>query len=138
MSAKEYLSQIYLLDAEIKQNKKRIAELDSDIGRLKAIDYSGDKVQSSGDKDTLTDGVSKLLDLQRKVAREMIELQFKKQKITSEIRQLPKADHVTLLTMRYVNCERWERIAADMNLTIRWVYQIHGNALKAFEKMNMC
>ncbi|MBE6003749.1 MAG: hypothetical protein E7232_06635 [Lachnospiraceae bacterium] len=137
MSAKEYLSQIYLLDAEIKQNKKRIAELDSDIGRLKAIDYSGDKVQSSGDKDTLTDGVSKLLDLQRKVAKEMIELQFKKQKITSEIRQLPKADHVTLLTMRYVNCERWERIATDMNLTMRRVLQIHGNALSIFEKINM-
>ena len=136
MSAKEYLSQIYLLDAEIKQNKRRLAELDSDIGQLKAIDYSGDKIQNSGQSDTITDGVSKLIDLQSKVTKEMIELQSRKQKITSEIRQLPKPDYVTLLTMRYVNCERWERIACDMNLTLRWVYKIHGNALKEFEKLN--
>lgn len=138
MTAKEYLSQIHRLDEEIKANKRRIRELSADIGGVRAIDYSGDKVSGSNDADPMASQIAKLIDMEGRVRAETIELQEKKDKIIREIRQLEDVRYVTLLTMRYVHCDRWEQIAVDMHLTIRWVYQMHGEALKAFEKLNMC
>jgi hypothetical protein len=57
MTAKDYLSQVYKLSREIESNKRRIAELESEIGGLRAINYSGDKVQSSP-VDALAEGIA--------------------------------------------------------------------------------
>jgi hypothetical protein len=137
MTAKEYLQQIHRLSEEIRCNRRRISEIESDISGLKAIDYSGDKVGGSGDPDQMASKIARLVDLEQRIADETVELQEKKGKIIKEIRQLKDARYVTLLTTRYVNCDMWERIAVDMHLTIRRVYQMHGEALKAFEKQNM-
>lgn len=138
MTAKEYLMQIHLLNEEIKANRRRMRELESDIGGVRAIDYSGDKVSGSNESDPMASNIARLVDLEKKIGDETVELQEMKDKIIGEIRQLDDARYVTLLTMRYVHCDRWEQIAVDMHLTIRWVYQMHGEALRAFEKSNMC
>ncbi len=135
MTVKEYLQQIHRLSEEIRCNRRRISEIESDISGLKAIDYSGDKVGGSGDPDQMASKVARLVDLEQRIADETVELQETKDTIIGEIRSMSNTKYVTLLTMRYVECERWERIAVDMNLTMRWVYQMHGNALKAFEEI---
>ena len=135
MTTKEYLQQIHRLSEEIRCNRRRISEIESDISGLKAIDYSGDKVGGSSDPDQIASKVARLVDLEQRVAGETVELQEKKDTIIKEIRSMSDTRYITLLTMRYVECERWERIAVDMNLTIRWVYQMHGSALKAFEDL---
>lgn len=132
MSAKEYLSRVRLLTVEIRADKARLKELDESIGWIKAIDYSKERIQASGDNVDLSGKVAELVELQNKVAAEMSKLQREKQRIISEIRQLGNADYITLLTMRYVECARWEKIAVDMGLTLRRVYQLHGDALQAF------
>lgn len=38
-----------------------------------------------------------------------------------------------ILTRRYILCQRWERIAADNNFTLRRVLQIHHKTVEAME-----
>lgn len=138
MTAKEYLMQIHRLDEDIKANKRRVIELESSIGNVKAVNYSGDKISGSGDPDTMAAQVARLVDLEAEINSETVQLQEKKNKIIGEIRNLEDTRYVVLLTMRYVDCSRWEKIAVDMNLTLRRVYQIHGRALNAFKMLDVC
>ena len=137
MTAKEYLMQIHRLDEEIKVNQRRIAELQNSIGGLKAIDYSGDKVNGSHESDPMSSRVAKLIDLEKRVSAELVELQIKKNEMISEIRRLNDTRYVTLLTMRYVDWLPWENISETMKLTLRHVFRIHGDALNAFKELNM-
>ena len=133
MTAKEYLMQIHRLDEDIKSNRRRIEELKYSIGGIRAIDYAGDKVSGSNDPDPMASQIAQLVDLERKVNAETVDLQKAKDKIINEIRHIEDTRYVTLLTRRYVDCERWEQIAVDMNESIRHVFRIHGDALKAFK-----
>ncbi len=145
MTAKEYLMQIYRLNEELEINKDRVRELESNITWIKAVDYSGDKVSSSHN-DKMCEQVAKLVDLEQKVRTESLEIQEKKDKIISEIKQigelshlkeLQKAKYIKVLTLRYVNCKRWEKIACDMSESIRHVHRIHGEALNAFKSLDI-
>lgn len=133
MTAKEYLMQIHRLDEDIKSNRRRIEELKYSIGGIRAIDYAGDKVGGSSEPDSMAAQIAQLVDLERKVNAETVELLKKKDRIVREIRNVEDTRYVTLLTLRYVDCERWEQIAVDMNESIRHVFRIHGDALKAFK-----
>ncbi len=133
MTAKEYLMQIHRLDEDIKSNRRRIEELKYSIGGIRAIDYAGDKVGGSSEPDPMAAQIAQLIDLERKVNAETVELLQKKDRIVREIRSVEDTRYVALLTRRYVDCERWEQIAVDMNESIRHVFRIHGDALKAFK-----
>lgn len=136
MSAKEYLQQIRRLDTEIKQHKRRIEELENEIRGLKAIDYSSDKVQSTP-QDRMAAGVARLVELQNETTQEMILLQERKKRISSEINLLKNEQEASLLVFRYVDCLAWENIAVEMHISIRRVFQIHGTALNEFRKLNL-
>lgn len=137
MSAKEYLQQIHRLDIEIKQHRRRIIELENEIGGLKAIDYSADRIQSTP-QDRMPGGIARLIELQNEISHEMVVLQERKKRITSEINSLKNEQEAALLVFRYVDCLPWENIANEMHVSIRRVFQIHGDALDDFRKLNLC
>lgn len=133
MTAKEYLSQVYKLSREIESNKRRIAELESEIGGLRAIDYSGDKVQSSP-VDSLSEGIARLDEIQRRLITDTVKLQRDKGRILEEIRSLPDTRCIEVLTLRYVDCKRWGKIEKEMHESRRTIFRIHGDALELFRK----
>lgn len=136
VNAKEYLMQIRRLDDQIKSNRRRIEELESDIAGIRAIDYSGVRVQSTKG-DALADSVARLYDMKCELAVQTVELQEKKNKILQEIRQIPDTDCVDLLTYRYVDCDRWEDVEAKMNRTVRQLHRIQKRAYEEFEKLSI-
>ena len=87
MSAKEYLMQIRRLSDLIASNKRRIEELELNNEGIRAIDYSGDKVQASSN-DAMADSIARLVDLQQDVITQTVELQEKKAMIIGEIRRI--------------------------------------------------
>ena len=135
MSAKEYLMQIRRLSDLIASNKRRIEELELNIGGIRAIDYYGDKVQASPN-DVMADSIARLVDLQQDVIAQTVDLQNKKDAMMSKIRRLDDLRYVNLLTYRYIDCLRWEQIAVNMNETMRHIFRIHGKALAEFERAN--
>ena len=136
MSAKEYLMQIRRLSDLIASNKRRIEELELNIGGIRAIDYSGDKVQASPN-DAMADSIARLVDLQQDVITQTVELQEKKNKILQEIRQIPDTDCVDILTYRYVDCDRWEDVEEKMGRTVRQLHRIQKRAYEEFEKLSI-
>ena len=49
------------------------------------------------------------------------------------INRLDNTIYRTLLIARYINCKTWEQIADEMGYDLRWIYRLHGKALKAIE-----
>lgn len=132
MKAKEYLSQVYYLSEELRQNQTRLEELETEIGGLKAIDYSGVKVQTSP-KDKLVECIDKLSEIYGDIMDETVKLQLMKRRVQNEINSLEDPSYIGVLSRRYIEEKKWELIAVEMGYGIRWVHRLHGMALQAFE-----
>ena len=53
-----------------------------------------------------------------------------KRKIKQIIMLVPKYEQREILIKRYLNYDKWEQIAVDMDYTIRRIYQLHGEGLQ--------
>ena len=58
-----------------------------------------------------------------------------KQEIATVIAEVPDTTLRTLLTKRYLNFEKWEKIAVDLNYSWRWTMKMHRQALQAVEPL---
>lgn len=135
MTAKEYLQQIYHLDRRIKRLQSRREEIRADLYSVKSTtDYNADRVQSSVAGDSMLRLIAKVDSIERDIVKELDQLISLKNRISKEIEAVPNEKHKTILYRRYVLCERWEQIAVDLNVSVRYVYMIHGEALQSFAK----
>ena len=132
MNAKQYLSQAYLLDHRIESLLEELTDLRSradSIGGFK----TGDRVQTPQKKDApYVDTVLKIIDLERYIDGLTDELIDLKKDIDLSIESVNDLDEKLLLRYRYVNGHTWERIAVDMNISIRTVHRLHRRALQNF------
>ena len=131
MTAKEYLKRIKKIDNLINAKIEEIDNLKEFAKNISAVNSESEKVQS-GQGDKIGNAVAKIVDLEREITDEVDYLVDLKRKIKSEIDKIENADYVNILYKRYFEYKTWERIAVDMNYTMRWVQKLHGNALKEF------
>lgn len=108
------------------------AEIHMLNARLRKVTTSYNACGSSGnsDVDKLTNGTSRLIELKEKLARELDELAFVREEVTDAINAVSEERLRLVLYRRYILGQRWERIAADMDRDIRWIYRMHGRALQ--------
>ena len=95
-----------------------------------------DKVQTSGPKDTLGETIAKIISLEDDINTRINELVEQKADAIRRIQNVPDQDQQNILIARYVNGEKWEKIAVDLNFSIAQIYRIHGAALLDFIKEN--
>ena len=95
-----------------------------------------DKVQTSGPKDTLGETIAKIMSLEDDINTRIDELVKQKADAMRRIQNVPDQDQQNILIARYVNGEKWEKIAVDLNFSIAQIYRIHGAALLDFIKEN--
>ena len=130
MMAKEYLSRVRRQYYVVKRAEEELTAIKADILSLKASSMtehvSGTKESDLADKyirleryfDTVTAEWDKLIDM-RIEAKAMI-------------RTLPDETQQAVLYARYINCGRWEDIAAGMNYSWKHIFRLHGKALQSF------
>lgn len=108
------------------------AEIHMLNARLRKVTTSYNACGGSGstDADKLTNGTSRLIELKEKLARELDELAFVREEVTDAINAVSEERLRLVLYRRYILGQRWERIAADMDRDIRWIYRMHGRALQ--------
>ena len=53
------------------------------------------------------------------------------------ISQMPTGIYRTILIDRYINCKKWDDIAADMHYSVRHVTRLHGAALAEMVSVNV-
>lgn len=134
MTIKEYLNRARYLDREIDAKLDHQARLNSII--YKATNTLSDMPGSvSRDVTKRERAIAKVIDLEKEIDSQIDELVDAKREIMQLIEQVPKKEYKLLLEMRYVNLYTWEKIAEQMDITIRHVYRLHGSALLEADKV---
>ena len=129
MTAKEYLSQAFYLNRRIETKQRQLERLKALT--TKATSTLSDMPKSKNmEKSPMEKILVKALDLESEIAKDLDELIDVTRKIREVISQVGRIDYETILEMRYLDFMKWEDIAAEMNLSQDYVYQIHRKALR--------
>lgn len=134
-AAKEYFAQIRKTDRLIQRLTSTVATLRSGL-TSQSYELKPDKVQTSGPKNALEETIAKIVDLEADINSRIDELVQQKADAISRIRNISDHDQQNILIARYVEGDKWERIAVDLNFSIAQVYRIHGAALLDFAEKN--
>lgn len=134
MTVKDYLRQIYIIDQNVKRLQAQRDDLRNDLYNLKSASgsMSVDKVQSSHADDKVLKIIATVNELEKDIVAEMNMLIRTKTRIIKQISGISDERYKTLLFKRYVLFHKWEKIAEDMNYNLKWVYDLHRDALQAF------
>ena len=134
--ARAYLEQIKILKSKIKRLEAKREELRADLYSVKSTtDYNRDKVQTSIEGDTMLNLIAKVDGIERDIIAELERAIVLKNWISKQIEQLPNERQKTILFRRYILGERWEQIAVYLDVSVRYVYKVHGYALQSFAKI---
>lgn len=130
MTAKEYVEQAWIIERRIRTAEIEMQSMrDALHGRSSAAGSSGG---SRTDK-ALEKAICRVIDKEREIDREIAFLISAKEEIARTIRQVPNLRLREILVRRYLRFQKWERIAADMGLEVRYTFKLHGYALLAVD-----
>ena len=96
-------------------------------GRTDAVRLSGTSHRSK-----VEDNVIAMMDVQREIEEKIKELMVETKRAQKLISRLENSKHRMVLEMRYLQGMTWEEIAEQMDYTLRWVHQLHKQALESF------
>lgn len=135
MKAKEYLQQLQRLDTVINQKIKELDGLRAALFNIGSIDYSKERVQiSCSGGAPFVNLTGRILDLEAEIDKEIDGFVNKKHQIINQIQGLSNATHIQVLFKRYVEFKRLEVVAVEMGYTYQYTRDLHGNALRNFER----
>lgn len=133
---KDYFSQIQKTDRLIQRLTDTVNTLRSSL-TSQNYELKPDKVQTSGAKDTLGETVVKIIALEDDINARIDELVRLKIDALNRISNVSDKDQQSILIARYVNGEKWEKIAVEIHFSMRQVHRIHGMALINFANENL-
>lgn len=133
--AKDYFAQIKKTDRLIQRLTDTVASLRSSL-ISQNYKLKSDKVQSSSAKDILGETMTKIISLEEDINARIDELVQQKADAMRRIQNVSDQDQQNILIARYINGEKWEKIAVELNFSIAQIYRIHGAALLDFIKEN--
>ena len=134
MGSKEFLNKIRYIDMMINCKLEQVAELRSML-LPGAIRYDKDKVQTSNNADSISDTVSKIMELEEKINTDIDELVELKSVARENIERMGNDVEKVILYKRYFNNESFENIAVECGYSWRHIHRLHGEALKNFDKI---
>lgn len=135
MKAKEYLRQLYRLDVIIKQKLREKEELYYLLRGISGIDYSREKIQASRPNEApFAKILEKAAGLDEEINSEIDKFVDLKHLIIKQIQSMEEHNYIELLYKRYVEFKDFSTIADEMNFVVQYVIELHGKALKAFER----
>lgn len=136
MNAKEYLGQVKMIEARIKNLRR-------DKEGVKAMLYSlggaggGERVQSSRNNDKFGTLYGRIDEMEREIDAQITDFVLFKLKVSKEINELQNDKYMTVLNCRYIHFMSWEKIAEDafdVQYSVRYILKVHGLALLEFQK----
>jgi hypothetical protein len=128
MTAKEYLSQAYRLDQRINSKLEQVASL-NELATKCTHTITGMPRNPGHGTSTTAEVVTKIVDLQADINRDIDCLVDLKREIVGVIKAVDNTECQTLLELRYLCFKSWEQIAVDMGYNVRHVYRLHDVAV---------
>lgn len=132
MTTKEYLGQAYRLDQRINSKLEQVASL-NDLANKVTTTITGMPRSPNRATSTMADAVTKIIDLQAEINRDIDRLVDLKREIVAVIKTIDNMEYQTLLELRYLCFKSWEQIAVDMGYNVRHVYRIHDEAVESIK-----
>lgn len=134
MTAKEFLSQVYHKQIEIKSMKLEIDSYRA-LSTSTSAPVLGEKVQSTRNIEPAFVGyLDKVVDLEHKLQNEYDNLAAIMLTVGKQIDKIPNTNYRIILRYRHILCYTWEQIAAEMKYSVRWVQQLYKKAIASFEE----
>lgn len=133
-AAKRYLQQIRRLDTKINRDIEELHRLKAMVTKITPT-LKQDVVSGGGTQDKLAEDMSKIIDFEEEINREIDCFVDARKAVTATIDKVEDARLHTVLNMRYVQFKTWEQIACYMGRSYQWVCKLHGTALQVVEKI---
>lgn len=135
MEPKKYLQQIRLYDSRINTKLEELHHLKEMVLRITPTLKDDVVSGGGGSQDKLADAVTKIVDLEDEVNRDIDRYVNAKQEISGTLEKISDPDQLQVLHKRYVQYKTWEQIAWETGFSYRWVCNLHGKALQEIEKI---
>lgn len=133
MKAQHYLEQLDHLETVI-QNKTIEREQWRDVALGITARYDGERVQSSGSQQKMSDAVIKLADIDREIDGIIDQQIDTRREIIRTIEQL-KPNEYKVLHLLYIQNKSFKEVAAECGKSHSWATSVHGIALKNLQKI---
>ena len=134
IEAKSYLLQVERLDARI-TNKLIERQQLRDIALGITANIGGERVQSSGSQQKMSEAIEKWLDMEKEINSVIDELIETKKKVIDTIEKIYSPTEYKILHMRYIQHISLKDIAIKLNREYSWVTTTHGRALKSVQNI---
>lgn len=134
MTAKEYLSSAYSLDRRIR------IELEKARAMRASLDYKSPGLQggtggSGGSGEGLEGQITRVIAFEQHTNELIGQLVSRKLEISLTLDKVTDLRLREILVRRYLAFQKWEQIAVDMTIDLRWVYRLHKKGLAEVEKL---
>ena len=130
MTNKAYLSQARHLDTRIKSKLQQVDSL-NELATNCSLILTGMPRSPSASNSRMAEAITKIVDLQNEINRDIDKLVELKREIMGVIKAVQNPDFQTILEKRYLCFLSWEKIAVDMDYDLRYVHKLHTQALEA-------
>ena len=131
MTAKEYLSQAFYLNRQIKAKEKRLEWL-REIAPGPSMRFSQEEKSKGDPRSSLVEEAAlKVVELEEEIASDILELVRVMKEIASTISRVDSMECRTILEMRYLSFMEWDEIISRMGYSRSYVFRLHGEALNA-------
>ena len=134
------ISNAYEYLGTVRQLNRKIARLDEQILELRysllpgAIRYDKDRVSVSP-KDTLSETFGRIDNMERERKSLMVERTGIVFMLYKDICRLPAGKERAFLLKYYIQCEEMEKIAGDLNVTVRHCFRLRSSAALMFAEL---
>lgn len=133
MKAKEYLSQVKMLEDHMDRLSNEYFKMKAIAMNPGGFDYSKERVQTSAVADTMSRTVGKYVDLETEMNECRKTFEDFRNKAVHQMCQLYNKKHTEILYQRYINYKSLKAIADEMGYSYDWVRHAHGWALQEFQ-----
>lgn len=131
-NAKEYLSQAFHIDKQLKSKLEQLSVL-RELATTTTQPLSDMPGNPNRNIDRMEKAIIKIMDMEQEISEEVNALLDLKNEIAQCIKKVNDIDCQLILEFRYLCFMSWEEIAAEMNFTVRNIHILHGKALKLID-----
>lgn len=134
MRAKDYLSQLRILDERITETKQQLSELKEQSASPCSVDYSSVRVQEGTTTDSVAAAAIRIMTIEGRLMKQVLEYMELLNVVISQIHTLTNADYMDLLFKKYVEYKPLDRIAREMDFNESYLRKMHVKALRSFQE----
>ena len=133
MTYPEKIAYLYRYRDAVRREKTIADEIEALRTEAARVTQALTGMPGGGDGQAIPRAVERIMDAQQRLAAEAARCAAARAEVKAAIDTVPDPLRRDILTRRYILLQRWERIAADNNFTLRRVLQIHHKTVEAME-----